>query len=397
MKYFKNLFAACLIISVLWNCSSTKKEYVLKVKLQKLSTADIYNKYLVSDVIFDAKELNTDSLQTESRKLFLQGIDQFKNKKNQTEAVKLFIASILIFPEAKTYYELGNALANSTDSTSLSNAINAYEVAAYLNFQPSSTIYLQKACVYNTWRDNGKPNMDWLVTSNLRMAFNDGFLDTLALRKNPKINSIMSDPEYSKIVTYALSRQQNTGENGLFTLFKKSFPATSGVFEISSDDVSIPEHKESISYDFAQFIPEMENTSFGREVSHDYFYVAKIAETQQYVALVYASVNFFGDQMQPVNTTLVTYDSKGNSISRRLISCQCSSEKIKTCKIENNIVLVEEYTRVWESPIDKVSFDLNKVISSSLVSTAKYRISDSGEIMDEDVPANFKDTVLVTK
>ena len=402
-KSFFKISVFFLPALIFTSCHGPQKEYLLKVKLQKLSTDGIYDKYLVSDVIFDATELNTDSLETESRKLFLQGIDQYKNKKNPAAAVKLFISSILVFPEAKTYYELGNAvMASSSDSAGMASALSAYEVAEFLHFQPISNVYLQEALANNAMisfvkTEGAKNHLYWQVINNLNFAFCNGFSDTASINKNPALSLIVADPEYQRNTKNALARQQKGGENSLFALFKKSFPAVSDAFEISVEKVDMSEYKESISYDFAQFIPEMENTSFGREVSHDYFYVAKVAETPQYTAIIYTSVNFYGGEMQPVNTSLVTYDASGNILSRRMISCQCSAEKIKKCKIENNSVVVEEYNRVWADPIDKVSFEENKVASNDLVSTARYRINDKGEIIDEDVPAGFKDSTYVAK
>src|SRR3954463_16583419 len=104
-----SLFAlSCFTILI--GCTGTETKYVAKVKLLKLGKDDIYNKEMVYDVIFDSQELKLDSLRNKSRQLFLQGVDKYKNKKDATGAIDMFKQSILIFPDPKTYYELGNAL-----------------------------------------------------------------------------------------------------------------------------------------------------------------------------------------------------------------------------------------------------------------------------------------------
>ncbi len=155
-------------------------------------------------------------------------------------------------------------------------------------------------------------------------------------------------------------------------------------------------YKESISYDFARFIPEMQNTRFGRDVSHDYFYVAKVKETELYTALVYNSISFWGEDMQPVNTTLAVYNNAtGEIISRKPIACQCSAERVRTSSMSNGEIVLEDYNRVWESPITEVSFEENKIKDYISLSKATFTIDDSGKIIDQDVPKNFSDSNMV--
>lgn len=405
MKKISTITAIQIATVFFFSCSNHSKEYILKVKLNKLNTETIYDKDLVYDVIFDAEELNVDSLKNESRKLFLEGMDQYKNKNNIKEGIQLIKSSILIFPESKAYYELGNAILEMDKpftsfqekvekGTKINEAIKAFEVAEHLNFQPISNIYFQKACASNMLYSMDIESAKEDIIYNLRLAFKNGFSDTLTLKNDKRINSVISNPEFQKSVIAMIAQKQQSSENNLFELFKKSFTPVNNQFEVSLDNVDMKDYKESINYDFAEFIPEMQNTNFGRDVNHDYFYVAKVSETSQFTALIYASISFYGGEMQPTSTTLATYDNEGNMISRKLIACQCSAEKIKKCSIDNNNIVIEEYKRTWESPIDKVSFEENKIINNELISSAKFKIEDTGKIVDVDVPSNFKDSAI---
>lgn len=394
-------FLALAASLALFSCKSPGKEYVLKVKLQKLTEDNIYDKDIVYDVIFDAEEMNLDSLQTKSRQLFLQGVDLYKNKHNPKGAISLFRQSILTFPEAKAYYELGNALLDArTGTRACAEATRAYEVAEHLGFSPRSSVAYRMACAnYMIYRSNPKDSSSYLyyTLSALRSAFNSGYRDTAAIAKDPDIKGIVAVDDYrSMLIDMRAEWLNSPGANSLFTLYGNAFPAnTTEHFEIGKEQVDMHDYKTSISYEFASFIPEMQNTSFSREVSHDYFYVTKLRETPQYTALIYSSVSFYGEDMQPVNTTLAIYDKEGNIISRKLVSCQCSAEKIKTVSILDNEIRIEDYKRIWDKPFTEVSFEENSVKSYEQLASAVYTIDDSGKIREKEVPKNYNDSTIV--
>jgi hypothetical protein len=376
-------------------CSQTEKNYVARVKLQKLTEADMYNNQLVYDVIFDSEELPSDSVKNASHQLFLKGIDLYKNKKNPVEAIEYFKRSIVSFPDAKAYYELGNALTDTKlGDIALKEALDAYDVASYLDFKPASILYFKKACAENLKTDKNK---GWQVVSYLRAAFREGFSDTNLIKTDERIKSIVKTDEYKEMLT-DLAANKSISPETLFDTYIKSFQVAEQPFEIPMNKVAMSDYsKQSISYDFAKFIPEMQNSEFGRGVSHDYFFVAKIAETPAYTAIIYTSVGFYGGDMQPVDTKLVTYTPDGTIISSKLFACQFSAEKVKQGRIENNEITLEDYKRIWKYPIDKVSFENNTIDKYELIAKAVYVLDDSGKILERSVPANYTDSALMVK
>ncbi len=382
-------------------CTHTEKNYVARVKLQTLTAADIFNQDVVSDVIFDSQELQNDSLKNKSRQLFLRGMDVYKNKKDPSGAVELLKQSILTFPDAKTYYELGNALVDSKGSAeNCQQAINAYNVANHLDFKPQSMIYYKMATAYNQWRVSDQNISVDNVAQRLNQAFAGGFSDTTMMYKDEHLASFVSTPEFTKMY-HALDVEKiaKSSTSGLFNMYKKSFQEYKQPYEISFKDFDVNTDRQSVDYEFAKFIPEMQNTSFGREVSHEYFYVAKVAETQAYTALIYSSVFMYGtmDNMQPVTFKLVTYDPDGNIITAKIFAGQFSAEKIKVGKIENNEITLQDYKRIWKKPIDEVAFEDNEVEKYVLQAKATFRLTETGEIMEVSVPANYSDSVVIAK
>lgn len=390
---------------ILLSCSETIHETVLKVKIRPFNVEKMYDTEEVENYLFDTKEMDVDSLRDLAREEFLRGIDLFANKKQPDNAITLFKSSIRIFPDAKYYYELGKALISQGVLTvaDTKESIDALKVAEHLNFQPKYQVNYNLACAYNLLarietHEGNETYHSWEVASNLRDAFLGGYSDTAAMLKDNRLSEFTTGKEFRIMLADVNARKQKDGgANSLFDAFKGAFPQLNGELVIESEMVEMGQYSESISYDFAPFIPEMENTEFGREVSHDYFYVGKLAETPEYVALVYSSVSFWGAEMQPVHTILATYDTKGKLLSRKMIACQCSASKIKIASVKDGQIKVEEINRVWAEPIDKVGFDQNRVEKYDVTATATFAINASGQIENKNVPKEFNDSTLIVK
>lgn len=374
-----------LFIFSLNSCTQVEKEYKMKISLIQLQKEDLYNFTKISDYLFDAKELDNDSLRKESSKLFLKGIDFLKNKKNPKAAIEYLKKSIILLPEPKYYFELGNALMLlNNNKEKLKEAEKAFKMAERFKYEPLYKINYNMASLYLTLHKLGENNYGTNeVLWELNKAFKNGFVDTLALEKDQLFNQITYFEDYKKMKTSLLFSGNKVG-NSLFKLFKLPFGELKTNFEIKPIDVD-KAGTETISYEFASFIPEMENVSFGRDVSHDFLYVSKVAETEAYTALIYSSVNFYGGDMQPIQFKICTYNFEGKIIDSRIFACSCSAEKIKVGKIENNILVIKELKRRWQFPIDEISFEKNSIIGYDVVSEFKSFLQEDGTFVDESI------------
>jgi tetratricopeptide (TPR) repeat protein len=387
----KNTILLYIMVCILGCGNDT--QYVFKPKYHKLTANTIYDKNMVFDMVFDSEELDTDSLRKKSRALFLRGIDLYKNRHKPVDAIASFKSSILIFPDAKTYYELGNAL---LETNKLKEAEDAFVVAERLDFQPISSLHIKKALIaYTTYLKDKQGNEYELYNaiSELRNALKQGASPSL-IAKERYLASITETNVYKNMLIDMQARLKQGDQVGLFTLFKNAFREQLPAFDLGTGDVEMKPYNQSISYEFARFIPEMENASFGRDVSHDFYYVGLVKETESYVALLYTSVSFFEEEMQPTRTMLAVYDQEGNLKEQKLVACQCSAEKIRRCSIRNNEVLVEDYLRVWEKPIDKVPFRENRITDHELLAKATFSINDQGNIVNKEVSEGYSDSMI---
>ncbi|MES2559632.1 MAG: hypothetical protein V4590_07830 [Bacteroidota bacterium] len=396
MKYSTVL--TCLVATLLMPaCSGPSAEQILKVQLQKLTFKTMYDKNLVYDVVFDSEELNLDSVKKLSGALFLQGVDLFKNKRNPGAAVVKFKSSILTFPDAKTYYELGCALAAGGYSEAVrEEAIEAFEVAQHLHFEPAANVHYKIACVkyQNYKRDPEKWGM-WYVINPLEDSFKAGRFDTNAVAQDPQLKGITEEPLYKNLVLQMVA--QNRQGSGLFDLYKRAYTNNLETYTLTPEKVEMADFRQSINYDFADFIPEMENTDFNREVSNDFYFVGRVKQTELYQAFLYTSIAFSGEEMQPAFTYLVVYDNEGDILSKKMVGCQCSAEKIKTFSVNNGTINITDMKRNWAKPITDVSFAENSILGYDVLAKAVFTIDDTGRITDKDVPANYNDSNLFTQ
>lgn len=395
------MVASLFLFLIFFSCGKPKKEFILKVKLNKLQGDQIFDKDLVLDMVFDANEFGLDSVQRIAQQIFLEGLDQYKNKKNTIKAITLFKESLLYFPSAKTYYELGNAMLGFRQNQALlEQAQTCFEIAQDLSFKPEYAVHLKlakTAYLMEKLRKDDDNYRWWRVRHEIENAFNTGFFDTTAIQSDPDFAEFVKSPSYRVLVIENLAKNASGGSFSKFDIFKNSFTNHNPDLKIAENEVSMENYKQSISYEFADYIPEMENVSFGREVSNDFYYVAKVAETPEYVALVYATSSFDGEGYQPVETILAVYNNQGKQISRKVIACQCNAERIKTCSFNSGKLTIEEKKRNWEKPIKDFGPDDNTVVSVDLIAKAVFSFKNTGMIEAEDVPANFNDSIRIAK
>ena len=213
MNFFR-LFLLSIVVSIITSGCTTKKNYIVKVKLAKLTRANMYDKDVVTDYLFDTEEQPVDSLKTASKKLFLKGIDLYKNKKQAEASIPYLKKSILTYPDAKTYYELGNALMdwqvnsrwNYIDQGIIKQADSALNVAVSFHFEPMSQVYYDRACATYLLRFT---DTDYVasVLDYLEEAFANGFTDTTFLNNDKRINGFTKRKEYRKLIAEQKLRQ----------------------------------------------------------------------------------------------------------------------------------------------------------------------------------------------
>lgn len=368
-KYFLLLLVAIGIISPIACNHKSKQKLKAKLQLTRLRQKDIYNKQLVDVLIFNIKKKKEDSLIAKGKKLFNAAADLFSNKKD-TAALRLFKQSIMTFPDPDAYYHIGLVLLDMQDNaklkdktTELNEAIQALEMAEYLKYDPVSYVYYNLACADNMLVKcdsiSGKiSGIDYNnAIYNLGRAFKNGYVDTLSMQNDGRISAIMQTDEYSQMIE-ALRAKNN------FESFKLSFIPLNLPFTINYDNVG--PGSLQIDYDFAKFIPSMEGSEFSRGVHDDYYAVGELAETPNYVALIYTSTQFYDgpddNGFQPISTYLITYAPDGTQIDQLVISGQSDLNSCTGVTIDSNLITMQNYKLTYKYPQDSIDSYNNEKI-----------------------------------
>src|ERR1041384_4973573 len=119
MKSINPLFLAFTVL-LLVQCSGDKPQQVQTFQGRKnaniphtMEAAGMYDTTAINTALAKADRHQ----KTESRKLFLQGLDLLANKNKPAESIELFKESILYYPDEKNYLHLFKAYVYSGDTT----------------------------------------------------------------------------------------------------------------------------------------------------------------------------------------------------------------------------------------------------------------------------------------
>ncbi len=360
-----------VVASCLWACSPASTSSQLSIAV--LDMAQIYEVDAVKDFVFACEETNLDQQKETAKKDFLKAIDYRENQKNGQEAIQYFKKAAAVLPDANTYFELGSTLLALNQNE---EARKAFEVAEALRFTPAANLHYKKAQVTALLKEN-----EYVVVDYLKKAVEQGFSDKSAIDKEIAFDSVRNTEQFQLFYVKNFS-QGISKPSAEFKLFLRGFPAALDNFEVKANDVAEVSDKY-ISYEFASYVREMETRQdFGREVGSEYFYVAKVRETPEYAAVLYAAKDAVAESVPPVFTYLVTYNWEGQEISKINFACQCTPKSIKTGKIEGDKVTVVAYDRQWQAEFTDVPPSENKIKSINETEKRTYEIAANGKITE---------------
>lgn len=206
----------------------------------------------------------------------------------------------------------------------------------------------------------------------------------------------------SNLAINTLGWSNEVPQNDLFKEYVGNFPQAK--FPMQLDEKSIaffrpkanwssdkmqsqePSWKKRLVADkFEKFIPQMSKGRFSRvPIHHEVQYVAKLAETSQFVAVVYSIATFYGNYDYsepgdaPVRLMLSTYNHKGEIIDEKNIAYS-DRMSIATAIIEKNLkIKTKRFEKVYEK--DEYGNDTEVATNKTIKSEITYQISKNGTI-----------------
>lgn len=322
--------------------------------------------------------LRKDTLQgTTSNKLFLNALDEFKNKKNLAKAEKGFVKSILRYPTAKAYYELGNVWLEQKD---FKQALQAYRMAENLNYEPFSKLMYNIACTYSGMKDGEQ------AANYLEYAIESGYLNVDNIARDPDLEFLRTD--YGYLYKRHMKRALNGVSNAdkiYYLQFKKRFPLMKLPLSIKETvSKTYFDMENAITYDFEKFIPEMRDDKFSREVSKGFYYYANLKETADYTAVIYIIREEFMGEQAPLTYKLVTFDKNGIILDQLIVAGREDfNEELRSCLINTKMeITVDLFETKFEKDPETEGYFENPIVSKSKVGSQKYKIGANGKIVE---------------
>jgi hypothetical protein len=337
---------------------------------------------LREDQIFDKKMALGASQINEGKnkvsdKYFLKGIDMYRNQKNPEEAVTLFKKSIMEQPQARAYFELGNALA---DINNLADAASAYQIAEALDYKPTSKVLYNLACVYSRAKDDETARY-YLVSaiefgySNAKNIYGDKDLEYLREHTG----------NFKYTVTTALSGATDP-DKLQWNLFWHEFKPVSYPL-VLDEKYSSKLGEDYISYDYERFVAEMrDNEKFSREVGFEFYHVGLAKATDSVKAVIYAVKNVIMGGDAPPEYYIVSFDHVGKLIDKLPIGGHKKlADPFRVATLtENGNIEIGLFNQVYERDPEKEGYENNKLVEAKLLEKQLFSITDDGHFVRKD-------------
>jgi tetratricopeptide (TPR) repeat protein len=226
----------------------------------------------VSQFLHAANKAQADS----SKKLFLKAVDVFRNGKNPFGAIELFLSSLSVYPTASTYYELGNAY---LEKGKFNLALQSFQMAEGLGYDPLSQVLFKQACCYAELDSDQ-------AYEYISYAVENGFVDRNKIFNSPHFAKFRDDAQLQSVYYDAMSGNGDPDEI-LWHGYLRSYKAARLPLALDSGYFRRMGEPRSISYDYENYIPEMRDGKFSRDVGSIYFYVARLTSGNAFTTLVY--------------------------------------------------------------------------------------------------------------
>jgi hypothetical protein len=254
------------------------------------------------------------------------------------------------------------------------NAKTANMICSEYNYQPYYEVAFNDALISAIGNDTA------MCLNNLSGAIYEGFLNKDKIVNEKLFDFIRDDARYISIIVNTFNDDEKL-KAMLFKNYLKMMPDLSLPYIESIDSVANHSNDKYINYDFAVFIPEMEEGSFSRDVTNEYMYVGKINLGSNYHAVVYKTYFAIADTLNPTKTYVITYDSVGTIIDDEVIGCFCSPATSQAFAIGKDFTIESsEYTYKWKNdPIEK-GYAGNKIESFEVAKAKQIQLGEAGTI-----------------
>ncbi len=370
MRILKYLSVAVTLITA-FSCSNNSEQH--KITHNKKQNAKIAYS-LVPDSIYRAGSITkalavaNERQKSESRKLFMNGLDLLVNKNTPAASIEFFKEAIYYYPDEKSYAYLFQSYLKNNElalADSINNSLEGrmdYSETGFNRALIAAAKSDASACI-----------------GELEAAIRGGFVFKDRITEEKLFDFLKDNQSFQSLILSSFGNDEKLTRI-LFASFIESYPDIVLPYEMPKDSSKSFSFDKYISYDYSTFIPGMEDTRFSRDVSQEYMYVGKFKTDNGY-GFVYKSYQMMADTLNPVTTNIVSYDTLGKIISNETIGCFCSPLESKAFIINKDLSIdVRSFKTVWESdPLEK-GYAGNKIISTEETDKSTFIFTKENKI-----------------
>jgi hypothetical protein len=369
---------------LLYACSGNKEAVLNKIEYKETIPFTLLKDFIYNEgAIKQAVESASDIQKAESRKLFLKGLDLLLNKQQAAASIEFFETSILFYPDAKNYYYLTLAHIKN-NNPDLADSANT--VLYQLSYEPYYESVFNSALISALKKDTS------MTLALLDESIMMGFLNKDKIENESLFDFVRESAGFQSLMVSTFNDEGKLRQK-LFNSFVNYFPDLKLPYEIGLDSTQVFNFHQYINYDYAPFIPGMDEGRFSRDVTNEYQYVGKLKMDFGY-AFIYKSFLAIADTLNPVKTFIATYDTLGNMIQNEMISCFCSPITRISLNVENEFTFnTIEYNIKWENdPLEK-GYAGNKMIGAIEDKRNQLTIDKNGYMKWNEITLNSKSSI----
>jgi hypothetical protein len=367
-----------LLLLTLLSCGAnqtTKQTKYAKLVVESLEKEDMFV-YVKVKAFLDHANLKT----VENNQLFLKGVNAYKNNKNLDSASYYFTESILKMPTNMAYFELGNVF---LDSKKYDEAIQAYQLAEQLGYEPFSKVLYNISCVYSL------VDKKELAGNYLEYAIQAGYSNIENINTDADLKNLR---ENKYLFNYHLEqglKGLSNADNLFWLQFKRQFSKTTFPLKLDENlDILLLNDQTRISYDFEKYIAEMRDEKFSREVSKGFYYLSELKQSKDFVALIYVVKDeFFGDEA-PLTFRLVTFTNSGKLIDKKEIAGKSDMTAALKSAIFNADLSFKMifYETKFQKDVEEEGYYDNPIVKKTKVDEQYYFVNEKGKILKQSAP-----------